>query len=242
MGTILNLNSLQPLAPGSALAGPSILNLVNRVIGYLSSPMLSGVRLVVDRYDEVLTSKVSTQMIVDFNYNRYLVSDNIAPMPRAWEIGGYIQSATIAYPLNTQAIPGTSSILGGVNSISLALLKNADSLSIPIPGLEPSVFFMPSLKEQYNILQYAWLNNKLVWFRDKYGVLIPVAIERLTFKSEPTIQNSIPFTMTLKEIITYMNGVQQATAANSSYFNGVQGTPQSVSTATTGSVIQRAII
>ena len=64
---------------------------------------------------------------------------------------------------------------------------------------------MPTLKQQYQVLQNAWKNLKLVWFRDKYGVFIPVAIEKMVFDSDPTVQNMIPVTITLREFITYNN-------------------------------------
>jgi len=99
---------------------------------------------------------------------------------------------------------------------------------------------MPSLKLQVQVLRNAWLNYKLIWFRDKEGIYIPVGIDSLSFDYNPEIANKVPVSITLKEIIVY-NGfnttlndsgllVPDITNSASSYVSLGGGTPNFVST------------
>lgn len=171
------------------------------LLAYIDMPLLCGVRLETFRYKETLPSKVSQQMIIDFQSGKQLITDNIVPMPRIWTISAYIGSATIANALSGQAFSEN-----GKDYNPLVELRNMSSQdAITIPGLEPTIFFMPSLKLQHDIIENAWKNFKLVWFQDKYKAQIPVAIENLDFESDPAIQNKLIINVTLKEVITYNN-------------------------------------
>jgi hypothetical protein len=181
---------------------------IKKYVQFINMPSLSGVRLEVYSYEELLESKISTQMIIaSKDSSKQIISDNIAPMPRTWNIGAYIGSGNVASTLNLLPPGKNANIDPSVVSIGNAVastLINSSLQAFNIPtNYEVSIFFMPSLKLQKDVLYNAWLNNKLIWFVDKYKTYIPVAIEKLSFISDPTVQNKIPVQISLKEVIMY---------------------------------------
>jgi hypothetical protein len=175
------------------------------LMSWLNMPSLSGIRLECYKYTESLKSKISEQMIVNLDGSgKNVVSDNIVPIPRIWNISAYIASGTVGFVLANNPPSFLSSQDQSLFSGLLNPIKMfTQGTGIPVPGFEPSLYFMPSLKLQVQVLRNAWLNNKLVWFKDKEGTFIPVAIESLDIESDPVVQNKVPVTLTLKEIIPY---------------------------------------
>ena len=201
---------------GSFVMNNIITSTVKGIISFLNMPVLAGVRIECYKYKEKWTSKISTQMIIDFNTGRQVITDNIAPMPRTWDIGCYIGSATVAFGLSQQAyLPNqganvtANQIVNQTKSVFNSAIAGLSSLiTYPIPGIEPSLYFMPSLNQQVGILYNAWKNNKLIWFQDKYKKMIPVAIEECEIDSVPEVQNKVPLHIVLREVVTYNNSVQ----------------------------------
>jgi len=228
-GTLLPINF--------AIAGSQF---ISKLIGWLNMPSVSGVRIESYKYREELTSKISEQMIINLDGSgKNIVNDNIVPIPRKWTIEGYIGSATVAFAIATNP-PNSKDLAGGVNDLINGLKQFTEQTGIPLPGFEPNLYFMPSLKLQVQVLRNAWLNYKLIWFRDKEGIYIPVGIDSLSFDYNPEIANKVPVSITLKEIIVY-NGfnttlndsgllVPDITNSASSYVSLGGGTPNFVST------------
>lgn len=218
----------------------SALHSLKSLISWLNMPSLSGVRLEAFEYKEELSSKISEQMIINLDgTGKNIVSDNIVPLPRKWTISANIGSATVAFAI-ANSPPNSTGLL---DPFFNTLKTFTQQTGIPIPGFEPSLYFMPSLKLQVQVLRNAWLKYKLVWFKDKDGTFIPVGIETLTFESNPTIANKVPVSMVLKEVIVYngfvdyktqlSNGgstVPDITNPASSYISLGGGTPNFVST------------
>jgi hypothetical protein len=207
---------------------------------WLNMPSLSGVRLETYEYTEELTSKISENMIINLDGSgKNIVTDNIVPMPRKWTISAYIGSATVAFLIANNP-PNTNGILDPFFNLLKIFTQQS---GVPLPGFEPSLYFMPSLKLQVQVLRNAWLNYKLVWFKDKDGTYTPVGIENISFKSDPTIANKVPVSIVLKEIIVYngfidprggtLNGgalIPDINNPASSYVSVGGGTPNFVST------------
>lgn len=219
---------------------------IRALISWLNMPSLSGVRLEAYKYSEELSSKISEQMIINLDgTGKNIVTDNIVPLPRKWTIEAYIGSSTVAFavansPPNANLTPEGNSFLQNIGNT----IKNfTDKTGISLPGLEPTLYFMPSLKLQVQVLRNAWLKYKLVWFKDRDGTYIPVGIDSMKFDSDPTIANKVPISITLKEVIVYngfidyktqlSNGgalVPDITNPASSYISLGGGTPNFVST------------
>ncbi len=210
------------------------------LISWLNMPSLSGVRLETYEYKESLKSKISEQMIINLDgTGKNIITDNIVPLPRTWNISANIGSATVAFAI-ANSPPKANGFLDPIfNTLKLFTQQTG----VTLPGFEPSLYFMPSLKLQVQVLRNAWLNNKLVWFKDKDGSYIPVGIEDMEFKADPTIANKVPVSLVLKEIIVYngftdprsgtMNGgalIPDITNPASSYVSLGGGTPNFVST------------
>ncbi|ADX42557.1 hypothetical protein [Tetrasphaera phage TJE1] len=176
----------------AVLSGASVaLNLVRQ---FLSNPSITYVPVVngvpgppqtvvmqVEVFDELLANQASKMLLIDVSKGKSFLNDNIAPLPRVWEIKGYL------FPL----IPVTPL----VDQISLELLKQtirdaSDSRQVvqfkPVSTAITSQFFQAfqSLASQ------------------SVTGTIPAVMTSVKFSYDPTILNKTPFQMTLQKIDT----------------------------------------
>ena len=56
----------------------------------LSRLATTGVPLEAEEYEESYSAEISQNLLINATQGRFWVTDNVAPMPRTWEIGGYI--------------------------------------------------------------------------------------------------------------------------------------------------------
>jgi len=165
-------------------------------IKYLNMPSVAGVLIETESCEENLQSKISQNVIVDFQNGLAVVNDNIAPVPRTWSIDGYIGYHQIA------SIYAESVYKDGKFSFS-PYDNTTPTPSNESFNLADTEKIIQVLKTQRDSLYSSWRNKKLVWFIDQYKNFIPVGIESLTFYSDPTFFNKIHIKMSLREIITY---------------------------------------
>ncbi len=57
---------------------------------YFQRPVIAGVTIEAEVYDENWSADSSTSLVMALNQGKAFVSDNIAPKPRSWQISGYI--------------------------------------------------------------------------------------------------------------------------------------------------------
>lgn len=136
-------------------------------------------------FREIGQNQVSKMLLVNVAKGKEFKSDNIAPLPRVWEIEGFL------FP----AIPSITLI----DQIQLEGLKN--TLRAARISRQP-VQFKPVTTDISS--QFSTAFNVI---GGKVTGTIEVAIENMEFDSDPTIQNKVPVKMTLME----MNSLNQTT-------------------------------
>lgn len=130
-------------------------------------------------YRELLPSQVSKMLLVDVSRGKSFINDNIAPLPRAWAIEGFL------FP----AVP----IIPATDQIQLEGLKETLRQA---SRSRQQVEFRPvatSITAQFSQVFDAIANQKITG-------TVSVAMENLEFDTDPTIGNKAPFRMTLLEM------------------------------------------
>lgn len=178
---------------GAAVLSGSVvaLNLIRQFLSYPSItyiPETNGVPGVpqtvlfqVERFEEILANQASKMLLIDVAKGKSFLNDNIAPMPRVWEMEGYLFPLIAVTPL--------------VDQISLEALKQTlrdASDSRQLVQFKPVV---TSILSQFS-QAYQSLANQTV------TGTIPVVMLNITFSLNPTIINKAPFKMTLQKIDT----------------------------------------
>lgn len=74
---------------------------------YFQRPVLAGVTIEAESYDDTLTAEASTSLVMALNQGKAFVSDNIAPKPRTWQITGYLAPLVQEYSCLSPAIQPT---------------------------------------------------------------------------------------------------------------------------------------
>lgn len=145
----------------------------------LTKPLIGGlVPLDLDSVELTAEAQVATQLLVDIDGDRKIVNDNIAPGPRTWTIKGTI------FPTDL----GLTNI-GGIASIASNVSQMLGQGSFGVNQMLSAIL--------WDIFE----NRKQTTWRDASGkIWDPVAIERLSITSDPTVQNRVLVSMTIKEI------------------------------------------
>lgn len=145
----------------------------------------------VSKFDELLANQASKMLLVDIAKGKSFLNDNIAPMPRVWQLEGWL------FPL--------ISVLPLVDQIALEILKQTirdASDSRQLVQLKPVATAITSQFTQ----AYQSLANQTV------TGTIPVVILDCKFGYDPLIANKTPFTMTLQKIDTLSTSLSFGTA------------------------------
>lgn len=178
---------------GAAVLSGSVvaLNLVRQFLSYPSItyiPTIDGipgvpqtVLLQVTKFDELLSNQASKMLLIDIAKGKSFLNDNIDPMPRVWEMEGYLFPLIAVTPM--------------VDQISLEALKQtlrdaSDS--------RQTVQFKPvvtSILSQFS-QAYQSLANQTV------TGTVSVVMLNVKFSLDPTVLNKAPFSMTLQKIDT----------------------------------------
>lgn len=178
------------------------MTLNNTIIGtnsgserFLNMPTIAGVRIEVEDFEEILESKVSEHMLINITNGLNIVNDNIAPIPRTYQITGYLGSWTVNSDLHVK--------INQTNGKFETSPTKKDGLNSY--GKEVNVFENMSnlVKEQHDALVLAWKNIKMIWFIDQYKNAIPSAIKNLSFIYKGSVNNKIIINATIKEIVTF---------------------------------------
>jgi hypothetical protein len=138
---------------------------------YLLSPFVAGVRIDTTSYKEIYEKDISEQVIINGAEGKLYQTDNQAPRPRKWEITGYLDNGGLA--LTALSIFAQPLLL-----VQKAALRTAWKSREPID-------FVPINKEE--------LNNPIT------GAL-QVGIEHMEMSYVPETQNTVPITLSLKEM------------------------------------------
>jgi len=174
------------------LSGSSIaLNYVRQFLGYPSItyiPVTDGipgvpqtVLMQVTRFDELLANQASKMLLIDVAKGKSFLNDNIAPMPRVWEMEGYLFPLIAVTPL--------------VDQISLEGLKQTlrdASDSRQLVQFKPVV---TSILSQFSQAYQSLANQSVTG-------TVSVVMLNIKFSLDPTVLNKAPFTMTLQKIDT----------------------------------------
>lgn len=178
---------------GAAVLSGSVvaLNYVRQFLSYPSItyiPVTNGipgvpqtVLMQVTKFDELLSNQASKMLLIDVAKGKSFLNDNIAPMPRVWEMEGYLFPLIAITPL--------------VDQISLEALKQtlrdaSDS--------RQTVQFKPvatSILSQFSQAYQSLANGTVTG-------TISVVMLSVKFSLDPTVLNKAPFTMTLQKIDT----------------------------------------
>lgn len=155
------------------------------------------------KFKEILANQASKMLLVDVSKGKAFLNDNIAPLPRVWEIEGFL------FPL-VPFIPATDQIQ--LEALKDTLRQASDSRQM--------VQFKPvttSIASQFAQAYDATANQKIT------GTLA-VVILNIEFDLDATIQNKAPFRMTLQKMDT-LSSITAIGALMTATPDGVLGNP-----------------
>ncbi len=133
------------------------------------------------RFKEVLSNQASKMLLVDVSKGKTFLNDNIAPMPRVWEIEGFLFPLVSFTALTDQIL---------LETVKDTLRAASDSRQL--------VQFKPvttSIASQFSQAFTSLVNQSVTG-------TVPVVILSIEFDLDPTVQNKAPFRMTLQKIDT----------------------------------------
>lgn len=165
------------------------LNLVRQFLSYPSItyvPVINGVLgtpqtvlMQVEGFRELLANQVSKMLLIDISKGKSFISDNNAPLPRVWQMEGYL------FPL--------ISVLPIIDQISLEILKQTlrdASDSRQLVQFKPVV---TSVLSQFSQGFQSIASGSITG-------TVPVMILDIEFSLSPVILNKAPFKMTVQKI------------------------------------------
>jgi hypothetical protein len=164
------------------------------------------------RYREVLANQASKMLLVDVSKGKSFLNDNIAPMPRVWEIEGFL------FPL-APFIPITDQIQ--LEALKDTLRQASDSRQL--------IQFKPVATSIFSQFSQAFTSIA----SGKITGTIPVVILSIEFELDSTVQNKAPFRMTLQKIDT----LSSLTAVGSAVSASPDGTLNNASASPSSNVL-----
>jgi hypothetical protein len=185
------------------LSNPALIYTPNGDLGLSTALISQTVVMQATRYREVLANQASKMLLVDVSKGKSFLNDNIAPMPRVWEIEGFL------FPL-APFIPITDQIQ--LEALKDTLRQASDSRQlIQFKPVATSIF------SQFSQVYDALVGGKITG-------TIPVVILSIEFEMDSTVQNKAPFRLTLQKIDTLSSATASGSVLSASP-DGVLGNP-----------------
>ena len=146
--------------------------------------LLRGIPIYASSQKEIGENNIGQQILIRANeIGTQVVTDNIAPLPRTWEITGYIgkmKSETLP------SIPYNNDFVNGLN-FSIGVVDNVNT-----------VLFLQLIKDYFRYLRILRAPFKFI---TREGTAVDVLMQNATFEDEPISDYATKVTMRLTEYV-----------------------------------------
>lgn len=159
----------------------------------------------VSKHEEIISNQASKMLLVDVSKGKSFINDNIAPMPRVWQLEGFL------FPF-IPLIPATDQIQFEVFKQTIREAARSRQL----------VQFKPATTDIAS--QFGQAFNSII-AGSVTGTLSVVILE-VRFQTRSDVQNKAPFTMTVQEMDT-LNAYSSVAASLSQSPDGSLTNPAS---------------